>query len=341
MKVLMLGGTGVISRAITTELLKRGHELTLLTRGQRKDANVKDVHWLQGDRNDRAAFQTLMRGEQPDVVIDMIAFTPEDAQSTLEAFAGRVQQIIICSSSLAYQRPYRSLPIREDAEVLCLDPASTFPRAFSKAEMERYLQQRVRDEGLPITIIRPSFTLGAGSSAFGILRQNYGVIDRILKGKPLVMSGDGNQPWSYTFTPDLALAFAGAVGNPATYGQHYHATSEERTVWKDAYLEFGRILGKDVQLFHMSSQALMTAAPAMCQHLYYEKSHCGGFDNSKIRRDIPDFQPRISLNAGLRDLLAWYESAGSIVDPVKDALEDRLFAAHSKLLTEIRDLHTG
>jgi len=339
MKILMLGGTGVISRAISAELLARGHQLTIFTRGQRKDANVSDVRWLQGDRNDRAAFSELMRKEQPDVVIDMIAFTPEDAKSTLDAFAGRVQQIIICSSSLAYQRPYRSVPIREDAEVLCHIPESTFPRAFAKAEMERYLQQRIRDEGLPITIIRPSYTLGAGSAGFGILRQNYGVIDRIRKGKPLVMSGDGNQPWSYTFTPDLALAFAGAVGNPATYGQHYHATSEEPTVWKEAYLELGRILGKEVNLFHMSSQALMTAAPQMCMHLYYEKSFCGAFDNSKIRRDIPDFRPRISLAQGMRDLLAWYEAEAAVVDPVKDALEDRLFEANSQLLGSIRNLH--
>jgi len=153
------------------------------------------------------------------------------------------------------------------------------------------------------------------------------------------MFGDGNNPWSFTFTPDLALAFAGAVGNPATYGQHYHATSEECTVWKDAYLTLGKILGKEVELFHMSSQALMHAAPKMCAHLFHEKSHVGLFDNSKIRRDIPGFRPRIHLEQGLRDLLVWYEAEANTVDPAKDALEDSLYAAHCSLMAQIKNIY--
>ncbi|HSD40098.1 MAG TPA: NAD-dependent epimerase/dehydratase family protein [Rhodocyclaceae bacterium] len=338
MKVLVLGGTGVISRAVTAQLLVDGHDVTLFNRGKRTTPISSDVRQIIGDRNDRTVFREQMQKELFDVVIDMICFTPEDARSSIETFMGRVQQLIVCSSSLAYQRPYRAMPIREDMERLCEDPSSTFPRAYDKAEMERYLQQLMR-EGMPITIIRPSFTLGPGSGGFGVLRQNYGVIDRIRKGKPLVMFGDGNNPWSFTFTPDLALAFAGAVGNPATYGQHYHATSEECTVWKDAYLTLGKILGKDVEMFHMSSQILLHAAPQMNLHLFYEKSHAGLFDNSKIRRDIPGFRPRINLEQGLRDLLAWYEADANVIDPVKDALEDRLYAAHCDLLKQISNLY--
>jgi len=338
MKVLVLGGTGVISRAITTQLLADGHDVILFNRGKRTTPNSSDVRQIIGDRNDRTAFREQLQREQFDAVIDMICFTPDDARSTVETFGGRIQQLIICSSSLAYQRPYRAVPIREDVERLCVDPSTTFPRAFDKAEMERYLLQQMQN-GMPITIIRPSFTLGAGTSAFGVLRQNYGVVDRIRKGKPLVMFGDGNNLWSFTFTPDIALAFAGAVGNAATYGQHYHATSEECTVWKDAYLTLGKILGKDVKLFHMSSQALMHAAPKMCAHLFYEKSHAGLFDNSKIRRDIPGFRPRINLEQGLRDLLAWYEADACDVDPEKDALEDSLYAAHCRLLAQIKNIY--
>lgn len=340
MRVLILGGTGVISRAVTRELLRRGHEPILFTRGQRRAEFAGEVRHVHGDRNDRAGFQAALREVQADVVIDMICFTPEDARLMLDTFAGRVQQIIVCSSSLAYQRPYRSMPVREDDELLCHDPATTFPRAYAKADMERTLRTRIA-EGLPITIIRPSFTLGEGSSAFGILRQNYGVVDRIRKGKPVVMSGDGNNPWSYTFAPDLALAFAGAVGNPRTYGQSYHATSEERTLWKDAYLELGRMLDREVHMFHLSSQTLMQAAPALCTHLYWEKSHAGYFDNSKIRRDIPDFQPRINLAQGLRELVAWYEADGAYVDADKDALEDRLYAAHRAMLREVEGAYVG
>jgi nucleoside-diphosphate-sugar epimerase len=337
MKVLVLGGTGVISRAVTRQLLADGHDVSIFNRGQREAPVSRDVRRIIGDRNDREAFQAQFKNEQFDVVIDMICFTPDDARVSVETFMGRVQQLIVCSSSLAYQRPYRAVPIREDVERLCEDPGSTFPRAYDKAEMERYLQQLMR-QGMPITIIRPSFTLGEGTSAFGVLRQNYGVIDRIRRGKPLVMFGDGNNPWSFTFAPDLALAFAGAAGNPATYGQHYHATSEECTVWKDAYLTLGKILGRDVEMFHMSSQALMHAAPRMCAHLYYEKSHVGLFDNSKIRRDVPRFRPRIALEQGLRDLLAWYEAEANVVDPARDALEDKLYDAHRNLLGQIEGI---
>jgi nucleoside-diphosphate-sugar epimerase len=341
MKVLIIGGTGVISRAITAELLTRGHEPTLFTRGKRQLSFAKDVRQIIGDRNDRVGFGKLFETERFDVVIDMISFTADEVSLTVETFAGRVQQIIVCSSSLAYKRPYRSIPIREDAEELCDTLTPQFPRPLDKAGMERYLQEqgRAHNQAITITIIRPSFTLGAGTSAFGILRQNYGVVDRIRKGKPVVMSGDGLHPWTYTFAPDLAKAFVGAVGNPATYGQHYHATSEERTLWQDAYLEIGKILGKEVHLFHMSSEALLHAAPKMCAHLYYEKSHVGAFDNSKIRRDIPDFKPAISLNEGMRSLIDWYEAEACIVDPVKDALEDKLFAAHSTFLTQIENLY--
>jgi nucleoside-diphosphate-sugar epimerase len=338
MKVLVLGGTGVISRAVTAQLLADGHDVTLFNRGKRATPTSSDVRQIIGDRNERLAFREQLQKEPFDVVIDMICFTPEDARSSVETFIGRVQQLIVCSSSLAYQRPYRAVPIREDVERLCEDPSTTFPRAFDKSEMERCLQQFMK-AGAPITIIRPSFTLGAGTSAFGVLRQNYGVVERIRKGKPLVMFGDGNNPWSFTFTPDLALAFAGAVGNPATYGQHYHATSEECTVWKDAYLTLGKILGKDVEMFYMSSQALVHAAPQMCAHLFYEKSHVGLFDNSKIRRDIPGFQPRIKLEQGLRDLLAWYEAEANVIDPIKDVLEDKLYIAHCDMLEQIRNIY--
>ncbi|MFT4171072.1 MAG: NAD-dependent epimerase/dehydratase family protein [Rhodocyclaceae bacterium] len=337
MKVLILGGTGQISRAIVPLLQAKQHEVTLFNRGQRT-VPPPGVRVIVGDRADREGFRTRMQAENFDVVIDMIAFTEEDARSTVDTFGGRVAQIIVCSSSSAYARPYRTVPIREDAEVLCDDPS--FPYSYNKAQIERYLQALMREQGLPITLIRPSLTFGPGAMGFGVLRQNYGVIDRLRRGKPLVMFGDGLTPWSFTFAPDLAVAFAGAVGNPATYGQHYHATNETPTVWRDLYLEAGRVLGVEPRLFYLPAQVLHRAAPNLCAHLLFEKSYPGLFDNSKIRRDIPEFAPRIGLHEGLATLFTWFEAEAPTIDPEKDALEDRLHAHHSALMEQVADLYT-
>ena len=333
MKVLVIGGTGVISRGIVVLLLAKQHEVTLYNRGSRSLPFAGQVRQIIGDRADRETFKASLQKESFDVVIDMVCFSEPDAHSTLETFRDRVQQIIVCSSIAAYKRPYQTVPAREDAESLWEDPI--FPYAFNKAAVDRYLQATIRDSGVPITIIRPSLTFGPEAANFGVLRQNYGVIERIRNGKPMLMCGDGSIPWSFTFVPDLAKAFVGAVGNRRTYGEHYHATSEECTMWKDLYLEIGRILGKEVHLFHLPSQVLYGADPNLCAHLYYEKSYAGLFDNSKVRRDIPEFQPTISLNQGLRSLISWFEAKSRAIDPQKDALEDKLFEVHRSLMHQV------
>jgi len=333
MKVLVIGGTGVISRAIVPQLLAKQHEVTLYNRGSKSLSFAGQVRQITGDRADRETFKATLQKESFDVVIDVVCFYEPDAHSTIKTFSDRVQQIIVCSSIAAYKRPYQTVPVREDAESLWDDPI--FPYAFNKAAVDRYLQAMIRDLGLPITIIRPSLTWGPGNANFGVLRQNYGVVDRIRNGKPLLMCGDGNNPWSFTFVDDLAKAFVGAVGNQRTFGQHYHATSEEPTMWKDLYLEIGRILGKEVRLFHLPSQVLYHADPNLCTHLYYEKTYPGLFDNSKIRRDIPEFQPTISLNQGLRSLISWFEAEANAIDPEKGALEDRLFEVHRSLMQQV------
>jgi nucleoside-diphosphate-sugar epimerase len=338
MKVLVMGGTGVISRAIVGQLLAKQHEVTLYNRGSKSSLFAGQVRQIVGDRADRETFKTRLQQKSFDAVIDMICFSEPDAHSTVETFRDRVQQIIICSSIAAYKRPYQTVPVREDAESLWEDPM--FPYAFNKAAVDRYLQAMIRDHGLPITIIRPSLTFGSGCANFGVLRQNYGVIERIRAGKPMVMCGDGNNPWSFTFVPDLAKAFVGAVGNPRTFGQHYHATSEERTMWKDLYLEIGKIFNKEVHLFHLPSQVLCHAAPNLCAHLYYEKTYAGLFDNSKVRRDISEFQPTISLNQGLRSLISWFEAESKAIDPEKDALEDKLFEVHRSLMQQVAGMYT-
>ncbi len=337
MKVLVLGGTGVISRSIVSQLLEKNHEVTTFNRGKKSLDFKGHVEQLVGDRSNREEFEASMGKHKFDVVIDMICFNAEDAKSTLRAFRGRVEQLVICSSVAAYKRPYNSLPVSEDGEELFDNPA--FGYAFNKAEMERYINREAIQEKLNVTIVRPSLTYGVGAANIGVLRQNYGIVDRIRKGKPLIMFGDGTTPWSFTFVPDLAKGFVGVVGNKKTYGQCYHITNEDRHIWEDLYLEFGKLVGREPDIRHISSELLCKAAPNLFNHLYYEKSYAGIFDNTKIKRDVPGFNAGITLGEGLKTILEWFEKEADKVDPEKDELEDRLVAAYDKWVGDISGMY--
>ncbi len=338
MKVLILGGTGVISRAIVEGLLNANHEVTLFNRGNNPLTFKGEVQQITGDRLDRGEFKRKFKKEKFDAVIDMLCFNEADARSTIETFGNNTNQIVICSSIAAYKRPYKTVPTVESEEELHDDPV--FSYAFQKAEVERYLNNVIRKDNLPVTIIRPSLTYGSGAVNIGVLRQNYGVVDRIRKGKPLVMFGDGSTSWCWTFAQDLAKAFIGVLGNKKTFGQAYHATSEERHVWEDLYLEFGRITGIEPIIVHIPSELLYRAAPNLCNHLFFEKTYAGLFDNSKIKEDVPEFHTEITLNQGLQIILEWFESQGNKVDPEKDILEDRLVSLYNHWGDQMKNLYT-
>lgn len=337
MKVLILGGTGVISREIVRQLLVAGHQVTVFNRGSQSLPSAAGVEKLVGDRQQRAEFEAAMRRTGYDVVIDMICFTADDARSTLNAFSGNAGQIIVTSSIAAYKRPYRSVPTVESSEVPWDDPV--FPYALQKAEMEQVLWTAICEDRQPITIVRPSLTYGPGAANVGVLRQNYGIVDRIRRGKPLIMFGDGCSSWSFTFVPDLAKGYVGIAGNARTFGQAYQITSEERCVWNDLYLEFGRLIGCQPTIVHVPSELLRKAAPKLCSHLNFEKTYDGLFDNAKLRSAVPGFRADISLHDGLQTLLDWYEAEAHHVDPAKDALEDRLVALYEDYAAKMTDLY--
>ncbi len=337
MKALILGGTGVISRAITERLLANGHEVVLFNRGTKSLPFGNKVRTIHGDRSKAGGLETAVGAEKFDAVIDMICFNRKDAEETVRVFRGRAGQIVITSSVAAYKRPYKSLPIREDAEELFEDPS--FGYAFHKAELERFLWDVIRREKLPITIIRPSLTYGAGALNIGVLRQNYGIVDRIRKGKPLVMFGDGQNPWQFTFVEDLAKAYAGILGNPKAYGQAYHPVSDEIRRWEDLYLVLGSLVGVEPRIVHFSSELLMKAAPNLCAHLYFEKTYPGVFDNGKTRTAVPDFKATTSFRDGMAAILAWWEKEANVVDPEKDKLEDDLAALHTEFAGRLSGLY--
>ncbi len=334
MKVIVLGGTGNISTSIVTRLLEKGHDVTCFNRGQRPVRYAGDVAVIHGDKRDRTAFEEAMKPLACDAVIDMLAYTPEDAASTLRAFAGQSPHFVFTSSTAAYRQPAPRLPITDDSP---LRGERDFEYGYFKAEAERFLCRKM-EEGHAITIIRPSLTYGVGCANIGVTRLNYGIVRRIREGKPLVVFGDGTLPWSFTFSPDLAKAYVGALRNPKTIGQYYHACSEEPHIWDDLYLAFGRIVGVEPKLIHVSTELLMAANTPVFEHVVKEKIYCGLYDNSKIKAHIPEFLCDYTLESGLRMICDWYERdpAAQIVNPELMALEDRLAAMHERWLEEAR-----
>lgn len=335
MKLLILGGTGTISREIVRQALQKNHDVTIFNRGSQKTPYEKDIRVITGDRHDGDAFTKLASEVNADVVIDMICFQEEDARQTVETFRGRAKQLIFTSSIAAYDRPYHSYPIREECESLSKDPA--FVYGFRKAEMERYLQKEMGAPSTPaITIIRPSLTFGPGGANFGILRQNRNVLRRIKAGKPVVMIGEGVIPWSFTFVPDLAQAFLRACGNEKTYNDVFHVTNTERVVWEDLYRALGKIAGKEPVLCYIPSALLRKSAPSICEHLYFEKVHFSCFSNEKFQKAAPGYAPEITLLKGIQDMVQWWEGSDFPYDEAREEMEDTMCELYQNFAGELK-----
>jgi nucleoside-diphosphate-sugar epimerase len=343
MKLLVLGGSGVISRAIVAEAVAAGHEVTVFNRGRRSVQLPYSVRMLQGDKQDRDSFAHIMASEHFDAVIDMICYTEEDARHLLSVFGGRVQQLIVTSTSAAYKRPFNAVPVKESREQLLAQPGYDY--GYNKACMERYLLPALAAQpgaaggpafidgkgpaqadanGSAITVIRPSLTFGEGSANVGVLRQNIGVLRRIQAGKELISFGDGTMPWSFTWAGDLAKAYVLSLGNQATFGQTWHITSSEQHVWDDLYRAFGRVAGKEPVIRHLPSELLVKIDTPLFEHLFIEKSHAGVFDTSVFRTAVPAWRAETSLDELVSRLVNWFEKEAPQTDPAKDVLEDTL-----------------
>ena len=321
MKVLVLGGTGVISTSIVDRLNECSYDATVFNRGMRPARYKNPVKTIVGDKN-AADFAQKVKSGGFDAVIDMISYNKDDAAGTLQAFEGQDVHFVFTSTVAAYKRPYNSIPVVESNDTYDTD---IFPYGYHKAQMEGFLNEKSA-QGVKITIIRPSLTYGIGCKNIGVLRNNYGSIHRIEQQKPLIMFGDGTNPWAYTFAPDLAKAYVGCLNRPVCFGQTYHATSDDVRIWDDLFLEFGKIVGKTPKILHMSTEVLHKASPDRFGHVLQEKMFSGIFDNSKIKAHVPEFVCEYPLDRILKEIYDWYMSDANarVVDSELDAFEDGL-----------------
>lgn len=328
MKLLVLGGTGVISRQIVSQAIQKGVDVTIFNRGNRTLPECAGARVLIGNRAD-ADFASKFSSEHFDVVIDMICYTDDDAKQTINTFSDKADQIIVTSSIAAYNRPYHSYPIREDTESLRINDPS-FDYGYKKAQLDSYLQSQMGRHHAAITIIRPSLTFGPGAANFGMLRQNRNLVRRIREGKPVVMVGEGVIPWNFTFAHDLATAFVLACGNQNTYNDYFHVTNDEIVMWEDLYRAIGHTVGRDPEFCYISSHLLAEFYPSVCQHLNAEKVHFSVFSNEKFKKAVPEYAPHIGVDEGVKELINWWEKTNFPYDEEKEILEDDICNLYHK-----------
>lgn len=323
MKVLVIGGTGIITRVVVRQLVERGDTVSAVNRGVSSVELPEVVEQLRGDRTRPEAFRRVFEERTFDAVVDAVCFGPEDARQTLELFGAKAAHIVVLSSIAAYRRPPRRIPICEDSEELWDNPDYVY--GYRKARMEQVLFEQ-SPGGAQITVVRPSLTFGEGARNVGVLRQNAGIVDRIRRGKPLLLFGDGTNPWSFSFAGDIAAAIVSLLGEQRAAGRAFHIASEEPTLWRDLYLEFGRIGGVEPVFAFLPSKTLYSVDPDRFGHIFFEKCYPGLFDCSRLREVLPGYRARIGLRDGLEALIASWDADGLQPDPELDALEDTLVA---------------
>ncbi len=322
--VLIIGGTGNISREITKIFIKNDYDVTVVNRGNKKEVTGTKV--IIADVTKKEEFFEKIKELNFDCVIDMLCYKLEDAIFSLETWKNRCKHLIVCSSIAAYKRPFNSLPITED---MPLWETPDFPYGYNKANIERYLMSN--SNGFPITIIRPSLTFGKGCKNVGVLRQNENIMRRILNNKPLISFGLEYHPFTMSFSPDVAEAFYLVALNPKSYGKTYHINNGRFQYFDDLYKEIGKILGKTVKIYHLPVEVLMKYDEKLFEHIMLEKQHLGYLSIEKFQHDFPQYKPKYDIEKGARLLIDdWKERKE--YDDIKEKMEDELCSIYESLL---------
>ena len=327
MKVLFIGGTGIISSACSELAAREGIDLYLLNRGQTVDRPAPiGATVLFGDIRDRASSEAALAGHNFDAVVDWIAFTPDHVQADIDLFRSRTGQYVFISSASVYQTPPASLPVTEST--LLDNPYWDYSR--NKIACEELLVRAYRDEKFPMTIVRPSHTYDATKIP---LMGGYTSLQRMKDGKPLVVHGDGTSLWTLTHHRDFAKGFVPLLGNQRALGEAIHITSDEWLTWNQIYEIMASALGTPAELVHVPSELINAFDPLHGAGLLGDKSHSMIFDNSKIKRLAPGFACTIPFSWGAHEIVAWHEAdpARQQVDPYVDALMDRAITAYRSI----------
>lgn len=304
MKALFIGGTGTISTAISNLAVQKGWELYLLNRGNRIERVPEGAKVITADINDEVTVSEHIKDMQFDVVADFIAFGPSQVERDIRLFSGRTKQFIFISSASAYQKPLSYYRITESTPLS--NPYWEYSR--NKITCEELLMKEYRNNGFPITIVRPSHTYDERSIPVAVHGKHgsWQVIDRILKRKPVIIHGDGSSLWTLTHSTDFAKAFVGIMGNRAAIGEAVQITTDEALTWDKIYDCIGDALKVEVQKVHVTTDFIVACEPSYKGALLGDKSNTVVFDNSKIKRLVPDYVATTRFDQGIRLSIEYY-----------------------------------
>ena len=330
MRVLFIGGTGTISRAVSLLAVERGVDLHLLNRG-RSGVDVPGAKVITGDIGRPQEVAKLLNGEEFDVVVDWIAYVPEHVERDIGLFARRTRQFVFISSASAYQKPPSHHVITESTPLV--NPFWEYSRG--KIACEERLMREHRESGFPVTIVRPSHTYDRSFPAsFG--SRAYTLPDRMRRGKRVVVHGDGTSLWTLTHSEDFAKAFVGLLGNVHAIGHAFHITSDEVLTWNQVIQIIGDAVGAKPEIVHVPSEFIARFCPRTGASLLGDKANCAVFDNSKIKSLVPDYVATIGFAEGMRRAAAWFDEdeARKVVDDASSELIDAVIAAYEKGLQQ-------
>lgn len=330
MRVLFIGGTGIISTACTQLAAELGIDLTLATRG-RRGANLPDgVHTLTLDVDDTRGSAQALAGKTFDAVVDWIAFTPAHIERDLKLFRSRTGQYVFISSASAYQKPSRNYLITESTPLA--NPYWQYAR--DKIACENRLMEAYRGEDFPVTIVRPSLTYGETQITLAVnsWEKSYTVVDRMRQGKKVIVPGDGSSVWVITHNSDFAKGLVGLLGLPQAIGNAFHITSDEVHTWDQFYRMVGAAAGVEPQLIHIASDFIGACLPDKLGGLKGDKAVSVVFDNAKIKRFVPNFCATVPFAEGIRRTIAWFDAdpARRQVDAAANEQWDKLIAAYEQ-----------
>jgi nucleoside-diphosphate-sugar epimerase len=302
-KILFIGGTGNISTSVSRLCVQRGIDLHLLTRGIRR-VELPGTTAMRADIHQPDQINAILAGTHWDVVVDWIAYTPEEIERDITLFRGKTGQFVFISSASAYQKPPVH-PVITESTPLC-NPFWEYSR--NKIACEERLNRAYRDEGFPITIVRPSLTYDTVIPLDIGGWTEYTVIDRMKRGLPNIVHGDGTSLWTMTHAEDFARGFTGLMGHPQSIGESFQITSDESLTWNQIYRSVAHAVGCEPRLVHIPSDFIVACEPSLQGTLLGDKSHSVIFDNSKIKRIVPDFKAIIPFHIGIERTISWFEA---------------------------------
>jgi len=325
MKILFIGGTGIISTAISKLVIQSGHDLYLLNRGNRNSVLPAGAHELIADIDDESTVAGLIKNLEFDCVVDFIAFVPKQLERDYRLFSGKTSQFIFISSASVYQKPLSDYRITEATPLS--NPYWQYSR--NKIDCEEYLMKLYREEGFPVTIVRPSYTYDERKVPLAVhgSKGNWSVVKRIIEGKPVIIQGDGTSLWTMTHNSDFAKGFIGLIGNIRALGEAVHITSDEVLTWNQIYQCIAKAVNRPLKAVHVSSDFLAAAGPYDFKGgLLGDKAVSSVFDNTKLKRLVPGFVATKRFDEGIKETIDYILAHPEYQqeDPEFDAWTDKI-----------------